>query len=186
MTDTLTWLIKQLESDWFPATDSYEWRDPTEALNCWVCAELCLRLTGIGLRYIVITVSNQRTDFSVCVSVYTSVHAAYVYEVKCCICAACCTVLLLKIDPISTSCWLLLAKRMLLLLTYTFWRGRRVRRADNTRDNNVVVSLRVGSKDKFNVAIVVIALSQRVTVKKLNLRHNSRIQEQNIITTILL
>lgn len=51
MTDTLTWLIKQLESTLFPATDSCEWRDPTEALNCLVCGELCLRLTGMGLKY---------------------------------------------------------------------------------------------------------------------------------------
>lgn len=54
ITDTLTWLIKQLESTLFPATDSCEWVEPTEALNCMVCAELW----------------NHRAYFSICVNAH--------------------------------------------------------------------------------------------------------------------
>lgn len=70
MTDSLTWLIKVLESTRFPATDPCEWRDRAEALDCLVCGEFFLWLTGIGLN-----ISQQSDIFSV--------RAASVYPVKC-------------------------------------------------------------------------------------------------------
>lgn len=118
MTDTLTWLIKQLESTWFPASYSYEWRDPTEASNC--CGGSYFRLTGLGLRKIHSLITDQN-NYSV--SVFTSVHAAYIYVavyVDTFWWKRYCTVLILKIDPIITSYWLLFAEIMLLLFTCTF------------------------------------------------------------------